>query len=101
MKLRMKWLMTPVLIFPLALFFISSEPAFGLSDELLKVRIERGIDSPMRDGVKLAANVYRPDAPGKFPVILIQLPTIRKPMGHIRPSLIMPLKKDMLSSSRM
>ena len=28
----------------------------------------------MRDGVRLAANVYRPDTPGKYPVILTQTP---------------------------
>jgi putative CocE/NonD family hydrolase len=29
---------------------------------------------PMRDGVTLSADVYRPDAPGKFPVILVRTP---------------------------
>src|SRR6201987_5581568 len=32
----------------------------------------RGMDVmvPMRDGVKICADVYRPDAPGKFPALL-------------------------------
>lgn len=30
---------------------------------------ERDVMVPMRDGVKLAVDIYRPDAPGKFPVI--------------------------------
>ena len=29
---------------------------------------------PMRDGVKLSTDVYRPDAPGKFPVVLQRTP---------------------------
>ncbi|MFC9557199.1 CocE/NonD family hydrolase [Rhodococcus sp. NPDC056960] len=29
---------------------------------------------PMRDGVRLAADLYRPDGPGPFPVVLIRLP---------------------------
>lgn len=32
--------------------------------------VEKDIYVTMRDGVKLALNVYRPDKPGKFPVIL-------------------------------
>ena len=30
---------------------------------------ERDVMISMRDGVRLAADIYRPDAPGKFPVI--------------------------------
>ncbi len=29
---------------------------------------------PMRDGVRLATDVYRPDAPGSFPTLLVRLP---------------------------
>ena len=32
--------------------------------------VEKDIYVKMRDGVKLALNVYRPDKPGKFPVVL-------------------------------
>jgi len=74
MKLRRKRLVTPVLVFSLAIFLISSGKAFGLGDELFTVRIEKGVDAPMRDGVRLSADVFRPDAPGKFPVILIRTP---------------------------
>ena len=28
------------------------------------------IKIPMRDGINLAADIYRPDAPGKFPVLI-------------------------------
>ncbi len=32
---------------------------------------------PMRDGVTLAANVYRPEGPGPFPVVLLRTPYIK------------------------
>jgi predicted acyl esterase len=38
------------------------------------VTIERDVMVTMPDGVKLACNVYRPDKPGKFPVILSLTP---------------------------
>lgn len=82
MKLRRKWLVAPVLVFSLAVFLISSGKVFGLGDELFGVRIEKGVDAPMRDGVRLSADVFRPDAPGKFPVILIRTPYDKE--GHSR-----------------
>jgi predicted acyl esterase len=33
------------------------------------VIVEKDVEIPMRDGAKLIANVYRPDAPGKFPAL--------------------------------
>jgi len=39
-----------------------------------KVKVENNLAVPMRDGVKLYANVYRPDASGSFPVVLTRLP---------------------------
>src|ERR1039458_9361405 len=38
------------------------------------VLIEKDVMVTMRDGVRLASNVYRPDKPGKFPVILAMTP---------------------------
>jgi len=35
-----------------------------------RVLLDHDIDIPMRDGAKLKANVFRPDAPGKFPVVM-------------------------------
>ena len=45
----------------------SSSPQF-------KVKIELGRMVQMRDGVKISADIYRPDAPGRFPVVLSQTP---------------------------
>ena len=44
-----------------------SKPAYG-------VTMEANVRVPMRDGVTLAADIYRPDAPGKFPAILERTP---------------------------
>ncbi len=38
------------------------------------ILIEKNIIVPMRDGVKLAADVYRPAEEGRFPVIIQRLP---------------------------
>jgi putative CocE/NonD family hydrolase len=39
-----------------------------------KVRVERNILIPTRDGTKLAADLIRPDADGKFPVLIEYIP---------------------------
>ena len=36
--------------------------------------IETNVLVPMRDGVRLAADVYRPSASGRFPVLLSRTP---------------------------
>ena len=38
------------------------------------VVFERDVAVSMRDGVKLRADIYRPDGPGKFPVLLQRTP---------------------------
>ncbi|HUT52446.1 MAG TPA: CocE/NonD family hydrolase [bacterium] len=38
------------------------------------VRIEMNVMVPMRDGIKLAVDVYRPDRDGRFPAILSRIP---------------------------
>src|ERR1700735_2019062 len=45
----------------------SSEPVY-------KVTTERNLPMRARDGVTLYADVYRPDAPGKFPVLVCRTP---------------------------
>jgi putative CocE/NonD family hydrolase len=39
-----------------------------------RVLVERDVPMQTRDGVTLRADVYRPDAPGRFPVLLSRLP---------------------------
>ena len=55
-------------------FLVFSARAADLADQEFQVKMEKGVAAPMRDGVKLYASVFRPDAPGQFPVILIRTP---------------------------
>jgi putative CocE/NonD family hydrolase len=45
----------------------------------MKIDFDRRVK--MRDGVELSADVYRPDAPGKFPVILRRTPYVKSGGG--------------------
>src|SRR5689334_3815554 len=56
----------PLLLLPL--LTIGAEPGS------VEPRVERGVAVPMRDGVKLAADVYLPAGRGPWPVILIRTP---------------------------
>ncbi len=38
---------------------------------------EQGVDIPMRDGVNLSANIFRPAAPGQYPVIVAMTPYVK------------------------
>jgi hypothetical protein len=44
-----------------------SQPTYG-------VRMEHNVRVAMRDGVELSVDIYRPDAEGKFPTILVRTP---------------------------
>src|SRR5580658_3151635 len=48
---------------------ISKPPLYKYS-----LRTVRDLLAPMRDGVLLAMDLLRPDAPGRFPVILVRTP---------------------------
>ncbi len=62
--------------FFLALLF--SLPSFcqtkPLSETEYNVIEELDVKVPMRDGVLLSTNIYRPEAPGRFPVLLMRSP---------------------------
>lgn len=47
---------------------------FGFPQPLFRVIVERNVMVPMLDGVQLAADVYRPQLPGKYPVIVARTP---------------------------
>ncbi len=51
-------------------FAAETKPTANLSQPQFKVKCEFNVTIPMRDGVKLSADVYRPEAEGKFPVLL-------------------------------
>ena len=44
------------------------------STEQYRVIRERNVMVPMRDGVRLATDIYRPDAPGRYPALLTRGP---------------------------
>src|SRR5262249_54567629 len=46
--------------------------------ETYPVKFQTGVRVKMRDGVHLVADLYRPDAPGKFPVLLTRTPYNRR-----------------------
>lgn len=59
---------------PLLALLALSGPAFAAEPMVMKPQyratVDRGVMVPMRDGKRLYADVIRPDAPGRFPVII-------------------------------
>jgi uncharacterized protein len=49
-----------------------------------KIVKEENVPARMRDGVTLRADVYRPDAPGRFPVILMRTPYGKDAIGYAK-----------------
>jgi putative CocE/NonD family hydrolase len=48
-----------------------------LSAPKYEIQIDRNVAVPMRDGIGLTTDLYRPKADGKFPVILIRTPYMK------------------------
>src|SRR5581483_9931018 len=44
------------------------------SEPTYKVTVEKDLAMRTRDGVQLRADIYRPDAPGRFPVLVVRTP---------------------------
>ena len=57
-----------------------------LSKPSYDVRMEHNVRVPMRDGVTLSADIYRPDADGTFPVILVRTPYSNNSLGAVEQS---------------
>lgn len=55
-----------------------------LSPPTFAFTVERGLEIPMRDGVKLVADVYRPVGDGKFPTVLARTPYNRVSEGALK-----------------
>jgi uncharacterized protein len=53
-----------------------TSPAFAQTAQPAEyeVTVERNVPAKMRDGVALRADIYRPNADGKFPVLLVRTP---------------------------
>ena len=45
-----------------------------VSQPTCKIKMHCNVMVPMRDGIRLSTDIYMPDAPGPFPVILIRTP---------------------------
>ncbi len=67
MKKFTRWVLGACAIFLLAGFSTAAA-------ERYEVTIEHGVAVKMRDGLTLRADIYRPKAPGKFPVLLERTP---------------------------
>ncbi len=60
------------------------------SQPVYKVKVRETVFIPMRDGVRLAADIYRPDTEGKFPALLalcvygkdLQVLPVKQPQGR-------------------
>ncbi|MBI3722803.1 CocE/NonD family hydrolase [bacterium] len=73
---RTRFLLVPlVLLFPALSWSQDEKPASEWKTERKDIAI------PMRDGKSLAADLYLPPAPGKYPVVLIQTPYNKKGLG--------------------
>ena len=61
---------------PSSTWFVRNDASWvgKLSQPQYEITFELDVKVPMRDGVKLSANIWRPQAEGKFPVIFIYLP---------------------------
>ncbi len=53
-----------------------------LADETYPVKVDRNVPVKMRDGVILRGDILRPDAEGKFPVLLQRTPYRRATWGY-------------------
>ncbi len=49
----------------------------------MNILVEKNVMVPMRDGVSLASDVYRPAEEGRFPVLLSRLPYNKEPLGML------------------
>ena len=60
-------------LFFLLSFFISHQTVLAAENDF-EVEVRPDVKIPMRDGIKLSANIFLPKSEGKFPVILIRSP---------------------------
>jgi putative CocE/NonD family hydrolase len=58
-------------------------PPFALAVDPYPVTVEHGVAVTMRDGTVLRADIYRPVAPGRFPVLLTRTPYDKHSEGDV------------------
>src|SRR5215207_8180078 len=69
---------TVLLLLSAALCGVAHAQGAAAAERRLEVSVENGVRVKMRDGVTLAADVYRPKAAGKFPALVERTPYNRK-----------------------
>jgi hypothetical protein len=79
--------MRPCVHFVLAGALLGASPYREAYPPANDIRMDNLVPVPMRDGVKLYADIYRPSAGGKYPVIVSRTPysTERAPSSHEAP----------------
>jgi uncharacterized protein len=60
--------------FAMVYALLATSAALAAAAENYGVIVERNVPAKMRDGVTLRADIYRPKAEGKFPVLLVRTP---------------------------
>ena len=65
-------LIVPALTLLLSVFAATARPDWEPGPAQYQVKIKINVKVPMRDGINLSADIYRPDAPGKFPCLLLR-----------------------------
>ena len=65
-----------IICISLSLFWINPTLCQTEKPQEQQIRIieELDVKVPMRDGIRLSTNIYRPDGPGRFPVLLMRSP---------------------------
>jgi uncharacterized protein len=69
-----RWVRTWIVFILMALSTAILVPAAPAADEKYEVTVERNVAAKMRDGITLRADIYRPKADGRFPVLLVRTP---------------------------
>ncbi|MDP6951863.1 MAG: CocE/NonD family hydrolase [Alphaproteobacteria bacterium] len=64
--------------------FLAVAPVWAEDEARYGVIVERDVMVAMRDGVRLAIDVYRPDAPGTFPALVERTPYDKTRSSEIR-----------------
>jgi hypothetical protein len=72
---NLNWPHENILFFLFAVLIVAQlAPPRLRAAEKFEVIVERGVAAKMRDGVTLRADIYRPKADGRFPVLLVRTP---------------------------
>jgi len=66
-RLALRWICIALIMGGLA-------PKRAAATEKYEATVERNVAAKMRDGMTLRADIYRPNAEGKFPVLLVRTP---------------------------